>query len=298
MIRGAFITSKSPERMEQHRKRHRWLTLPSSYATGTSSCLVAVATSLAACGSTDLAQSRTAVPSSLPSLAECVSAWNAAVLGTGRQTIRAIALADDTALMARSSDGVCVLALPPGAGHTDGEGWYLTLLRGDYDLGTTPVNGVGSPHPPSGGEARMREPAATHTNVEVSARTGRIKAASGGLIPTLPYTILDRGLACKNIIYPDIHNQIVPDGYALIRSTATCGWVRSLIFAYEAREGSLLGRGQSGAPIRELAGWRCSGAGPFPARSVAQASRFRLRCVRGSQIVEAQGARGHVIGSR
>ena len=286
--------------MRRRRERHRWTALWQFCAPRrvVPVLMLVTATVPGAWGNTDLGQSRAAVPSSVPSLARCVTAWNAAVLGTGRKTIRVVARTTHTALMASSRDGVCVLAFSPDAGYRNGRGVYFSLLRGAYDPRTTPVNGLGSPHPPLGGEAMMREPAATQTNVEVQAQTGLINATPGGVIQTRAYTLLDSGRFCKTVIDPNLRNPNVPYGYKVIRSTASCGWVRSLIFAYEAREGSLLGRGRSGAPIRELAGWRCSGVGPFPARSVTQALHFRLQCVRGVQIVEARGASGHVLGAQ
>lgn len=258
--------------------------------------IVVAATALGVSGNTGLSQSRAAAPSALPSLAQCVTGWNTAVLGGGRKTIRVIARTTHTALMATSADGVCVLAFPPAAGYTDGMGVYFSLLDGDYDLRTTPVDGYESPHLPLGGEEMMREPAATESNVEVQAQTGLITAIPGDVLQTRNYTLFDYGRSCR-VIDLGLPNPIVPDGYRVIRSTASCGWVRSLISAYEAHEGALLGRGRNGAPIRKLAGWRCSGLGPFPARSLTEALHFRLRCVRPDQIVEARGAGGHVVGA-
>ena len=83
-----------------------------------------------------------------PSLAACVARWNSAVLGRGRTAIRAIADVEGAALMARSADGVCALGFPLRAGHTDGRGVYVTLDRGDYTQGESPVNGYGGKHPP------------------------------------------------------------------------------------------------------------------------------------------------------
>lgn len=250
------------------------------------------ATVMAACGCTDLRLARASAAVALPSLAGCVSEWNDAALGTGRDLVRSIARVEDAALMATSSDGVCVLAFAPAAGHI-GKGVYFSLLHGDYDQHTTPVNGSGSPHPPLGGETMMREPAATQTNVEVNPDTGHITETSERPMPIRSYTMLDDGAACRTIGSPTMLN---PHLYRLVRSTAGCAWARSLIFAYEAREGALLGRGPSGAPIRDLAGWRCSVTGPYPAGTVAEQLRVRFRCVRRTQIVEARGTHGNVLG--
>ena len=231
------------------------------------------------------------------SLSGCVKAWNTAVLGNGRKTIRKVARNSHKALIAVSSDGVCVLAFSPDAGYTQGQGVYFSALRGDYDMRSAPFDGQGSPHPPLGGEAKIREPAATEANVEVQAQAGMIKAIAAGTTQTRPYTLLNRGPSCKTVVPSPSGRPNVPDGYQVTKSTVSCGWVRSLIFAYEAGQGSLLGQGSSGAPIRRLAGWRCSGAGPFPARSMGEAAHFRLKCVRGKQIIEARGAGGHVVGA-
>lgn len=273
-----------------HTQSRTWLLLGSVLT-------AAAAIVLLGCRSTNAAQPTASSTSSTVSLSRCVARWNSAVLGNGRSAIRGVAGSAQSALMSSSRDGVCALAFPMSAGYTNGGGVYFSLLDGDYDMRSTPVSGIGSPSPPVGGEEVLRGPAKTQANVEVSPQTGLISARSDGTSETLPYTLLDYGRPCRTIIDPTTRRPIVPNGYKVMKSTAGCGWTRSLIFAYERHEGSLLGHGHSGAPIRRLAGWRCSGLGPFPPQSTAEVRRFRIRCVRGGQVAEARGARGHVLGA-
>jgi hypothetical protein len=133
-----------------------------------------------------------------PSLAACVARWNSAVLGRGRTAIRGVADVEGAALMARSTDGVCALGFPLRAGHTGGGGVYVSLDRGDYTQGESPVDGYGSKHPPEGGEAWIRDHAGRETNIEVDPRTGLLRPTRAP-IPTLSIMLLDYGAACKRI---------------------------------------------------------------------------------------------------
>ncbi len=210
--------------------------------------------------------------------------------------IRTIADIDGAALMARSADGVCALGFPPRAASTDGTGAYVTLDGGDYTEGESPVNGYGGKHPPIGGETWIRDLARSETNVEVDPQTGLVRPMRT-TIPTLPVMLLDYGTVCTRIAPPVTAIPHFVYGFEAVHSNTSCSWARTLIFAYERHEGSVLREAPSGAPIRSLAGWRCSGLGTYPIRSSEQARRFTLRCVRGPQVFEARRSHPHIIGA-
>ena len=79
----------------------------------------------------------------VPTLANCVVAWNRAVLGSGRVLDRVVAKYD-AALMFLSKDRVCGFAFPtPVAESAGGLGPYFTTLDGDYRVGFGPAHGTG-----------------------------------------------------------------------------------------------------------------------------------------------------------
>lgn len=235
-------------------------------------------------------------PSSRPSLAACVAGWNSAVLGKGRTAIRAIARVDRSALMARSADGVCALGFPLRAGYPDGRAAYVSLDSGAYTLGEGPVDGYGSKRPPVGGEAWIRDQAGSETNVVVDSHTGLVRATRTTM-PTLPVMLLDYGAVCRRIYPPTTRLPEFVSGFEVVRSNTSCSWMRTLIFAYERHEGSVLGKSRSGAPVRSLARWRCAGSGTYPIQSLGEAQRLTLRCLRGREVFEARGTHGHIIGA-
>jgi hypothetical protein len=229
------------------------------------------------------------------SLSRCVAAWNSAPLGAGREQIRGIAGFSGHALMFRFRDAGCGIAFSSEAVATSGsEGVYIAVLHGAYMLISSPLTGQGSPHPVRDGSA-LEAMASMGVNVRVSSTSGRVTALAGRGLPTVGDTILNAGVSCRKIITapgsgtaPPARTP-VPDNYIVGKSTAPCGWVRTVVTAYVLREGALIKHTTARPPERLILGWRCGGQGPWPAVTPAAISRFRLTCIDRSQVIRAQG---------
>ena len=214
----------------------------------------------------------------VPTLANCVLAWNRAVLGSGRVLDRVVAKYD-AALMFVSKDRVCGFAFPtPVAESAGGLGPYFTALDGDYQLGWDPLTGPASRVYWPSLEAR----ATKHTNIRVDGRTGRVTPDRGATIATSDSIVLDIKTPCSVVVLAPWLAR-----WSVLGRTVSCPWVKTLLWTWTDHETTArVQHLPSGSTLRILS-WRCVGSDPRPLGPGGPPVYLRVRCTTGRQAIEA-----------
>lgn len=214
----------------------------------------------------------------VPTLANCVVAWNRAVLGSGRVLDRVVAKYD-AALMFVSKDRVCGFAFPtPVAESAGGLGPYFTALDGDYQSGSDPLTGPASRVYWPSLEAR----ATKHTNIRVDGRTGRVTADRGATITTSDSIVVDTKTPCSAVVLTPWLAR-----WSVLRSTVSCPWVRTLLWTWTDHETTARGQHLPSDSSLRILSWRCAGSDPRPLGPGGPPVYLRVRCTTGQQTIEA-----------
>ncbi len=212
-----------------------------------------------------------------PTLGSCVSKWNHASLGDRDLAAIASASAGSAALVAALADGSCTLVFPPVGGH---DRVFVTGLDGDYALDANPL-GEDGPHPAV--EEQLAALVERETDVHVIPRSrGMIAADRHARMPTLRLHLLDTGADCHQIWTP------TGLGYALVRTTVLCPWVRSIIWSWSAHEHP---RAVTASPHAEvhILGWRCGGT------DYGDGEFTQVICRTATNLIEVAAVKAHVF---
>ena len=246
-------------------------------------CLAILASGASARGATSA--TATGIASRSRTLGECVGMWNRAPLGEGRRTAAADAAYGRRVLLFAFSDGVCGVAFPARVPGAMGIGAvFISGLGGDYQWEPNPLSGPDH-EPPSG--TQLQAIAEGHTNARIAIPAGTVIADRGAVMATLRPAFMDTHADCEEVLTPSSADNASPGIYKLLRRTVSCPWVRTVVWAWSAREGTPSG---ATAPPAHLLidGWRCAGSD----LTQTLAGYQRVSCSKGKSVVKVETRAG------
>lgn len=239
----------------------------------------AAAALLVGCGGSGvstLADQQAQLASSPPSLGICVRRWNYASLGIGFEKARLEAFEGTPALMLRFPNGACGLAFPRTAEGAE-RGQMVNFLEGNYHMYWSPLGYVSASE-----FAALQADADRQTNVFVRKSNGHVIPRRNARIFVVPSNVFIDESNCARFVSPA---ESLTERYEVVlQSGASCAVVRTLGWAWPAREKSAEDAGRPPTSTMSIIGWRCVGSELI--RDLTPVTYEKITCTRGGSTVE------------